>query len=368
MTELSADGARRRRRRCIPASSISARRAGRSSTASALRHGGPEPSLLVGAVVVMVVGLRLRAIAAAPDRIPLRGIPLRGLSNGPKIPIMAGYGLGCRASRLRSNPSNLSGSFQRREPLVVGSLLLYANVAIIGAGVVGLRHRLAAGRARRFRHGVRPRRGRRGREPRRRRHAGRLLRGRARRGSAGRARARQPGALAGLCGRTAGGFRHRRGTAHRRHAGDRARPRTTRRGSIITSSSSRSSVCRCNGFRPPRRAGASRISPASSPARSGARRTIRSTTASSPPALRVAAEAAGAIIREHTPVKEIAITAARAERRRAGRWHARSPPTWSCWRPAPGRAASPGWRRNCGRRCGRSRARCCRCAWIRQRR
>ena len=61
---------------------------------------------------------------------------------------------------------------------------------------------------------------------------------------------------------------------------DRGRPGAAR---IIISSSSRSSACRCNGFRPPRPAGASRTSPASSPARSGARRTIRSTTASSPP-------------------------------------------------------------------------------------
>ena len=46
----------------------------------------------------------LRAIAAAPDRIPLRGIPLRGLSNGPKIPIMAGYGIGCRGVAAEITP------------------------------------------------------------------------------------------------------------------------------------------------------------------------------------------------------------------------------------------------------------------------
>jgi glycine oxidase len=51
--------------------------------------------------------------------------------------------LGCRAkkARLRSNPSNLSGSFQRREPPLTDQLPHIAQkprVAIIGAGVVGL--------------------------------------------------------------------------------------------------------------------------------------------------------------------------------------------------------------------------------------
>ena len=112
-----------------------------------------------------------------------------------------------RQARLRSNPSNLSGSFQRREPPRDESSTISAksrNVAIIGAGVVGLgiAWRLA-GRA--TVDGVRPRHGRGGREPRGRRHAGGLLRGRARRGGAGRARPRQPGALAGLRRRAAAG-------------------------------------------------------------------------------------------------------------------------------------------------------------------
>ena len=45
------------------------------------------------------------------------------------------------SDRLRSNPSNLSGSFQRREPLLTDNPPYFANkprVAIIGAGVVGL--------------------------------------------------------------------------------------------------------------------------------------------------------------------------------------------------------------------------------------
>jgi glycine oxidase len=51
--------------------------------------------------------------------------------------------LGCRAqnARLRSNPSNLSGSFQRREPPLTQELPHIGKkprVAIIGAGVVGL--------------------------------------------------------------------------------------------------------------------------------------------------------------------------------------------------------------------------------------
>ena len=72
------------------------------------------------------------------------------------------------------------------------------RVVIIGAGVVGLgiAWRLACPR-RGF--AVRPRQGRRRREPCRGRHAGGLRRSRARRRGSGRARPRQPGALAGFC-------------------------------------------------------------------------------------------------------------------------------------------------------------------------
>ena len=195
---------------------------------------------------------------------------------------------------------------------------LSKRVAIIGAGVVGPRHRLAAGGARRFRHGVRQRRGRRGRQPRRRRHAGRLLRGRAGRGSAGRAWPRQPGALAGLCGRAAGGLRHRRGIAHRRHAGDRARPPTTRRGSIIISSSSKKLGLPLQWIsaaetrrREPHLAGKLAGAVWSPEDHQVDNRKLAA-------ALRVAAEAAGATIREHTPVKEIAIAGRTRQWRRAG--------------------------------------------------
>src|SRR4029077_20265340 len=59
-------------------------------------------------------------------------------------PLSCCFGLGCRPSlggRLRSNPSNLSGSFQRREPPLTQKLPPFGKkpqVAIIGAGVVGL--------------------------------------------------------------------------------------------------------------------------------------------------------------------------------------------------------------------------------------
>jgi glycine oxidase len=70
----------------------------------------------------------------------------------PKIPHHEPVGLGCPAkkARLRSNPSNLSGSYQRREALLTDHTPNFAktagakaagrkpSVAIIGAGVVGL--------------------------------------------------------------------------------------------------------------------------------------------------------------------------------------------------------------------------------------
>ena len=95
------------------------------------------------------------------------------------------------------------------------------------------------------------------------------------------------------------GLRHRRGVAHRRHAGRRLDRRRPGAAASIISSSSRSSACRCNGFRRRRRAGASRISPASSPARCAARRTTQVDNRKLAAALRIAAEAAGATIREH---------------------------------------------------------------------
>jgi glycine oxidase len=67
------------------------------------------------------------------------------LSNGPEYPIIinaSAWGAACsREGWLRSNPSNLSGSFQRREPPLTDHLQTSTKkprVAIIGAGVVGL--------------------------------------------------------------------------------------------------------------------------------------------------------------------------------------------------------------------------------------
>jgi len=64
---------------------------------------------------------------------------------GASFPHHDHIGMGCRAeknARLRSNPSNLSGSFQRREPPLTDHLPPSGSnkpkVAIIGAGVVGL--------------------------------------------------------------------------------------------------------------------------------------------------------------------------------------------------------------------------------------
>ena len=85
-------------------------------------HGGPEPSLLVGAVVVMMVGLvcsRLLRHRTASHLAPM------GLVEWPENPHHGQIRPGVPQPRLRSNPSNLSGSFQRREPLVVGSLIVY---------------------------------------------------------------------------------------------------------------------------------------------------------------------------------------------------------------------------------------------------
>ena len=187
------------------------------------------------------------------------------------------------------------------------------KVAIIGAGVIGLgiAWRLAAKGATvdvfdRARGGKR-------RQPCGGRDAGRLLRSRTRRGRAGCAWTRQPGALAGVRRRVAA-----RRPASTSNCGRRARwssrsPPTIRRASITILRTRRSSACRSNGFPPPRRGGASRTSPASSRARCGARKTIRSTTASSRPDCASRRKRAGATIHEHTPVKEISIAGGRAD-------------------------------------------------------
>jgi glycine oxidase len=84
-------------------------------------------------------------------------------------------------------------------------------------------------------------------------------------------------------------------------------------------------------------------------------------------ALRVAAERAGAVIREHAAVKEIARSGPRVDGvllESGNAWR----PMWSCLPPAPGRAASLASRPSSARRCARSRDRCCRSRWTPRRR
>src|SRR5260370_18616316 len=72
---------------------------------------------------------------------PLHEGGAKALPDRAREPIIWSNGLGCRSSRLRSNPSNLSGSCQRREP-PMATVHRRSNetptVLIIGAGVIGL--------------------------------------------------------------------------------------------------------------------------------------------------------------------------------------------------------------------------------------
>ncbi len=154
------------------------------------------------------------------------------------------------------------------------------EIVVIGAGVDRAGHRMAAGPARRRRDGVRQGGGRAGREPCGGRHAGGLRRGRARRRGPHRARPVEPIAVAGLRRRTGTGERSCRRSAARGHAGAGADRRRSRAASPPTRIPAEVSVCRSNGSRPPRCAGASRIWRPPSRAPSGARKTIRSTIAS----------------------------------------------------------------------------------------
>ncbi len=91
------------------------------------------------------------------------------------------------------------------------------------------------------------------------------------------------------------------------------------------------------------RAGASRISRQTSPARSGARRIIRSTIAPSPRRCASRREQAGAALHENRAGRAKSSLRRRArDRHHPGGRQQRSPPMSSCWRPAPGRAALPG--------------------------
>ncbi len=243
------------------------------------------------------------------------------------------------------------------------------DVAIIGAGVIGLgiAWRLAARGA--SVDGVRPGRGRRRRQPCGRRACWRP------------AAEAEPGeeALVALGREARRAGRHSRPSSQqasgidvelrqRGHAGGRARPPTIRRGCSTSSPFSTSSGCRCEWIsaaetrrREPHLAGKLAGAVWSPQDHQVDNRKLAA-------ALRVAAESGrrhrSASIRA---VKEISSPAG-APTASCSPTAARSRPMWSCWRPAPGRAASAGWRRSCGRRCGRSRARCWRCAWTRRRR
>src|SRR5260370_19282052 len=72
---------------------------------------------------------------------PLHEGGAKALPDRAREPIIWSNGLGCRSSRLRSNPSNLSGSCQRREPPMATAHRRSnekPTVLIIGAGVIGL--------------------------------------------------------------------------------------------------------------------------------------------------------------------------------------------------------------------------------------
>src|SRR5260370_11127759 len=72
---------------------------------------------------------------------PLHEGGAKALPDRAREPIIWSNGLGCRRSRLRSNPSNLSGSCQRREPpmaTVHRRSTEKPTALIIGAGVIGL--------------------------------------------------------------------------------------------------------------------------------------------------------------------------------------------------------------------------------------
>ena len=81
-------------------------------------------------------------------------------------------------------------------------------------------------------------------------------------------------------------------------------------------------------------------------------------------ALRIAAEMAGPASastkrsRRFHPMRDVSTASSSLT-------EARSRPMWSCLRPVRGRGALPAWGRNCCRRCGRSKGRCSHCAWTR---
>ena len=345
-------------------------------------HGSLEPLMFLGSAVIIVVAIVcsrfLRHRRPRPVRHRHRRLdsavaePHQALVKPHQNAHYQGdTAWGAASSRLRSHPRTCLGNASEGSSLLTSGSARFGKapkVAIIGAGVIGLgiAWRLAAqGRDRRR---VRSRRGGQRREPCRRRHAGRLLRSRARRGRAGRARTRQPGALAGVRGRVAAGVRHRRRIAHGGHAGGRAH---RRRSGAHPSSSGAPEEARPAARMDFRRRDAPARAASRRQARGRgvvARKIIRSTTASSRPDCASRRKRAGATIHEHTPVKEISIVGGRADGvvladgvKVAGR----------CGRAggrrvvARHRAAS---RPSIGRRCGRSRARCSRSRWIRRRR
>ena len=82
-------------------------------------------------------------------------------------------------------------------------------------------------------------------------------------------------------------------------------------------------------------------------------------------ALAKAARRAGAVLHEHHPVREVEIAGGRV-RAVVTDASAANRPMSSCWRPGPGRAKSPAFPRLTSPPSARSKDRCWRCAWIRQ--
>ena len=117
-----------------------------------------------------------------------------------------------------------------------------------------------------------------------------------------------------------------------------------------------------------RRGGASRISPASWRARCSVPRTLRSTIASSQPHCGSPPRRPAQVSSEHRAGKRDLRRMAVGSTASFSPTGPRPRLTWSCSRPAHGPAALPVSPPSCGRRCGRSRARCSRFAWTRPRR
>ena len=112
-----------RPRRCIRASSSWGRRPDRWSTASAMRMAALNWLMFLGAAVVLVIAIVCARYCGSARRRRLRRRHRR-LDSGLVEPHQNAHYQGIRPgvprrSRLRAHPSNLSGSCQRREPLLM---------------------------------------------------------------------------------------------------------------------------------------------------------------------------------------------------------------------------------------------------------